>query len=166
MWKKITLTLTAVALLASMAGCGKGSDEITTTPDGKRQISIMTASYSAQAASDDASVNPIMAEVEEKLGVDLVLKFAASASYGEKVTAAMGANTYPNIMRVPDRTSAIVQNCRGGTFWDITDYIRAKDENGNYKYPNLAKANDEVLRNMSIDGRIYGLYSMRALGRN
>lgn len=166
MWKKIILTMTAAALLTSLAGCGKGSDYITETPDGKKQVSIMTASYSARAASDDAEENPIMKEVEDRLGIDLKIKFAASASYGEKVTAAMGADTYPNIMRVPDRTSAIVQNCRGGTFWDITDYIRAKNEDGSYKYPNLAKANDEVLRNMSIDGRIYGLYSSRTLGRN
>lgn len=174
MWKRIMLTLTAAALLTTgLAGCGSESDQITVNEQGQNVISIMTASYAVQPASDDAAENPIIAEVEKRLNTDIKIKFAASANYGEKVTAAMGADTYPNIMRVPDRTSAIIQNCRGGTFWDVTDYIKKTDpscvtaENPEgYLYPNLAKANDEVLHNMSVDGRVYGLYSSRALGRN
>jgi putative aldouronate transport system substrate-binding protein len=173
MWKKITLTAAAAAILTgSLAGCGAGSDQIAVGADGKTTVSIMTAAYQPESASDDASKNPVMAQAEEELSnyvgtpIDLTIRFAASSNYGEKVTAAMGAGTYPNIMKVPDRTSAIVQNCRGGTFWDITDLITAKNDDGSYKYPNLAKANEEVLHNMSVDGRVYGLYSSRDLGRN
>jgi ABC-type glycerol-3-phosphate transport system substrate-binding protein len=130
MWKKITLTAAAAAILTgSLAGCGAGSDKIAVGADGKTAVSIMTAAYQPESASDDASKNPVMAQAEEELSdyvgtpIDLTIRFAASSNYGEKVTAAMGAGTYPNIMKVPDRTSAIVQNCRGGTFWDITDHI-------------------------------------------
>ena len=149
-----------------------GSDEIHTNAQGQKVVSIMTASYQPESASDDASQNPVIAQAEQQISehmgepIDLEIRFAASSNYGEKVTAAMGAGTYPNIMKVPDRTSAIVQNCRGGTFWDVTDLIKATNPDGSYKYPNLAKANEEVLRNMSVDGRVYGIYSSRDLGRN
>lgn len=167
MWKKITLAAMTAALLAgSLAGCGQTSDQITTTEDGKRTISIMTTNYSPAAASDDASENPIIAEVEEKLGVDIKLRFAASSNYGEKVTAAMAADTYPNIMKLPSKTAAIIQNFLHGTFWDITDKLKEKNEDGTYKFPNLAQSNEETLHNMSIDGRVYGVYSARSLGRN
>lgn len=167
MWKKITLAaMTAALLTGSLAGCGQTSDQILTNADGKRTISIMTAAYSPAVASDDAAENPIIAEVEDKLGVDIKLRFAASANYGEKVTAVMAADTYPNIMRLPSRTAAIIQNCRHGTFWDVTDEIKKKNPDGSYVYPNLAESNDETLHNMSIDGRVYGIYSARALGRN
>ena len=167
MWKKIALAaMTAALLTGSLAGCADTSDQITTAPDGKRTISIMTASYSPSAASDDANENEIIKQVEEKLNVDLKIRFAASASYGEKVTAAMAADTYPNILRVPSRTAAIIQNCRHGTFWDITDKFKEKNPDGSYKFPNLAQASEETLHNMSIDGRVYGVYSSRSLGRN
>ena len=167
MWKKITSAAILAALLAgTLAGCKSTSDKITTTPDGKRQISIMTAAYSPSSASDDAAKNPIMKEVEDKLGVDIKIRYAASSNFGEKVTAAMAADTYPNILKVPSRTAAIIQNCRHGTFWDITDKFTEKKADGSYKFPNLAKAKPEILHNMSIDGRVYGVYSSRALGRN
>ena len=173
MWKKIVLTPEADArLTGSLSGCGAGSDEIHTNAQGQKVVSIMTASYQPESASDDASQNPVIAQAEQQISehmgepIDLEIRFAASSNYDEKVTAAMGAGTYPNIMKVPDRTSAIVQNCRGGTFWDVTDLIKATNPDGSYKYPNLAKANEEVLRNMSVDGRVYGIYSSRDLGRN
>ena len=167
MWKKITLAaMTAALLVGSLAGCGQTSDQITTTADGKRTISIMTSNYSPAAASDDAAENPIIKEVENRLGVDIKIRFAASSNYGEKVTAAMAADTYPNIMKLPSRTAAIIQNCRHGTFWDVTDELKKKNPDGTYKYPNLAQSNDETLHNMSIDGRVYGVYSSRSLGRN
>lgn len=167
MWKRIVLTAAAAAILTgSLAGCGNAADKITTNEQGQTVISIMAPAYQAESASDDAAENPIMAEIEKRLNTDIQITFAASSNFGEKVTAAMGAGTYPNIMKVPDRNSSIIQSCRSGVFWDITDLIKAKNDDGSYKYPNLAVAKDEVLRNISVDGRVYGLYSSRDLGRN
>lgn len=167
MWKKIVITAAAAAILTgSLAGCGNSADKIVVNDAGQNVISIMAPAYQAESASDDAAVNPVIAEVEKRLNTDIKITFAASSNYGEKVTATMGAGTYPNIMKVPDRTTAIIQACRSNLFWDVTDKIKEKNEDGSYKYPNLAKSSDEVLRNISIDGRIYGLYSSRDLGRN
>lgn len=162
MWKKIALTALSAALLCgALAGCGNGADSLTYTEDGKPIITIMTASFNAESASDDAEQNPVIKEVEEKLGVDLRIKWIPSSSYGEKVTATMGAGTYPLIMKVDTRSVAIIANCRAGTFWEVGDRILDSS-----KYPNLSKANQEVMHNMSVDGKVYGVYLSRDLGRN
>lgn len=161
MWKKIALTAISAALLCgSLAGCGVGSDSLTYTEDGRPIVSIMTAAYTAESASDDAEVNPVMKAVEEKVGVDLQIKWIPSSNYGEKVTATMGAGTYPLIMKVTDRSAAIIANCRADTFWEVGDLMLDAS-----KFPNLAKANQMVMHNMSVDGKVYGVYLSRDLGR-
>jgi len=167
MWKRISTIAIAAALLTGMlVGCSSTSDEIKTNPDGKRTISIMAPGAQAQSASDDAAKNPIIAQVEEKLGVDLKLRFAASSNFNEKVTATMAADTYPNILKIPSKSSAIIQNCRHGTFWDITGKVTEKNADGSYRWPNLAQSNPVILHNISVDGKVYGVYTARPLGRN
>ena len=162
MWKKIILTFCAAAMLTgSLAGCGNSADSLTYDDQGRPIISIMTQSYNAKSASDDAAENPIVAEIEKKLNVDLRFKWISSSNYGEKVTATMGAGTYPLIMRVNDRNAAIIANCRGGTFWEVGDLMLDEE-----KFPVLSKANRQVMNNMSVDGKVYGVYTARDLGRN
>ncbi|MBQ3471460.1 MAG: hypothetical protein IJH17_03705, partial [Clostridia bacterium] len=55
---------------------------------------------------------------------------------------------------------AFLQAVRTGDFWDITDIF--KDSS---KYPNLSQANADVNHNISIDGKIYGIYRSRTIGR-
>lgn len=162
MWKKIALTAISAALLCgTLASCGSDSDSMQYTADGKPIISIMTAAYQPESASDDAEVNPVMKYVEDRMGVDLRISWIPSSNYNEKVTATMGAGTYPLIMKVGDRSAAIIANCRGGTFWEVGDKMLDAE-----KFPNLAKANQEVMHNMSVDGKVYGVYLSRDLGRN
>ena len=162
MWKKIALAAISAALLCgTLAGCSSDSDSMQYTADGKPIISIMTAAYQPESASDNAAENPVMAYVEDKMGVDLRISWIPSSNYNEKVTATMGAGTYPLIMKVGDRSSAIIANCRGGTFWEVGDRMLDAE-----KFPNLAKANQEVMHNMSVDGKVYGVYLSRDLGRN
>lgn len=159
--RKIVLAALAASMLtASMAGCGSKSDSITYNNDGKPIISIMTTAFSPKSASDDASQNPVIAQIEEKLGVDLRLRWAISGSYNEKVTAVMASDTYPQIMKIQERNSAFIANCRGDSFWEIGERIKDAE-----KYPNLSKARDEVMNNISVDGKVYAVYSSRDLGR-
>ena len=62
------------------------------------------------------------------------------------------------MVAITGKTASVISYCRAGAFWDITDEYK--------NYPNLAKANDIVMNNISIDGRIYGIYRARPLGRN
>lgn len=158
--KNVTLTLLVSAMALSLAGCGSAADEITYNDDGKPVISIMTSAFSSESASDDASVNPVMARIEDELGVDLRIRWAISGSYDEKVTATMGAGTYPQIMKIQSKNSTFIANCRGGNMWEIGEKIKDAE-----KYPNLSKSNADILNNLSVDGKVYSLYSSRDLGR-
>ncbi|MCH5184505.1 MAG: extracellular solute-binding protein [Oscillospiraceae bacterium] len=154
--KRILTVGCAVALLTTgLTACkgGKGSID----PDDP-VITIMTSAAQPEPASEDS---PVLEALEQYLGTRLQISFIPASGYGEKVTATMGSGEYPMVMLVETKTASIIQNARGGTFWDITDKIK-----DSAKYPNLSQANDVVLNNTSIDGKIYGLYRARTLGRS
>ena len=63
-------------------------------------------------------------------------------------------------MLVGSRSSSVIQNSRAGTFWDVTDKLTDAE-----KFPNLAQTDPTVNHNTSIDGKVYGVYRSRELGR-
>jgi putative aldouronate transport system substrate-binding protein len=172
----------AMGLAAGMlAGCGTDPIPVgvdTTNPT----IQVMTSASKSEPADESS---PVVQEIERYLGeamskkydkqydkVSLDLQWVASTAYAEKVTAAMGANTYPHVMLVNTRNSSVIQNSKAGTFWDITDYFYKTDEKyvsddnpEGYLYPRLAQANPVINKNISVDGKIYGLYRARTIGR-
>lgn len=155
--KRILTAGCAVALLATgLAGCsgGKGKGIDTENPE----ITIMTSASQPESASEGS---PVIEALEQYLGTKLKISFIPASGYDEKVTAAMGSGEYPMVMLVGTKTASIIQNARAGTFWEVTDIIKDSD-----KYPNLSKMNDIVLNNISIDGKIYGIYRARTLGRS
>lgn len=181
-WKKISMTVIAMALAAgSLVSCGDNSQPVgidTANPT----ISVMTQANQTSSAGPDS---PVVQEMERYLGeamskkydkqydkVTLDLQWTASTAYDEKVTAAMGANEYPHVMLVTTRNSSVIQNSKAGTFWDITDaftktdpkYVSEENPEG-YVYPKLAQADETINRNTTVDGRIYGVYRARELGR-
>ncbi len=170
--KKIT-TVSLAALMGVSAMGLTGCSKVKELDLEKPVITVMLPTFATKSA--DAN-GPVVEELEryvaEKLGIENLefeLKWSANSNYGEKVTAAMGSDNWPHIMLVTERTSTIIQNSRANSFWDLTDELKAEttDENGNvvYKYPNLAETDDIVNHNISIDGRIYGVYRAREVGR-
>ncbi|MGM9937382.1 MAG: hypothetical protein ACI38A_08560 [Candidatus Ornithomonoglobus sp.] len=181
-WKKISSLVIAMGIIAgALAGCGSEPTPVgidTSNPS----ISVMT-SATKTAPADESS--PVVQEIERYLGeamskkydkqydkVSLDLQWVASTAYAEKVTAAMGANEYPHVMLVSTRNSSVIQNSKAGTFWDITDAFTKTDEKyvseenpEGYVYPKLAQANATTNRNISVDGKIFGIYRTRTLGR-
>ncbi len=155
-WQKVSaLVVAAASIVATLAACG--GTQTSSIDQSNPTIKIMTKSYSAEPAGESS---PVYQALEEYLGVKLDVTFAASQAYDEKVTATMGAGTYPHAMLVGSKTASVIQNCRVNNFWDITDKVHDS------KFPNISEGvNDTVLNNMSIDGKIYGLYRSRTLGR-
>ena len=154
-WKKIaTVSLAAVMLTGSLAGCGQKAVSIDKE---NPSINVMTKAYNTESASPDS---PVLQKLEEFLGTKLNITWVPSTSYDEKVTAAMGSGEYPQVMLVGSRSSSVIQNSRAGTFWDITDKLTDAE-----KFPNLAQTDPTVNHNTSIDGKVYGVYRSRELGR-
>ena len=169
------------SLAGALAGCGETSVPVgvdTANPT----ISVMTSATKTASAGQES---PVVQEMQRYLGeamskkygkqydqVTLDLQWTASTAYDEKVTAAMGANEYPHVMLVTTRNSSVIQNSKAGTFWDLTDKFTLTDEKfvseenpEGYVYPKLAQADPTINRNISVDGKIYGVYRARELGR-
>ncbi|MCX7714407.1 MAG: extracellular solute-binding protein [Clostridia bacterium] len=151
--KRIATAACAVALLCgSLSGCGGKTQAI----DLKNpEITVMTTAYNVESAQPNS---PVVEALQNYLGTKLNFSWIPSSGYGEKVTAAMGSGEYPMVMLITEKSSSVIQNSRGGTFWEIGSKLK--------NYTNLSKANEVVLNNISIDGKIYGIYRARTLGRN
>ena len=155
-WKKIaTISMAALMLTGTLAGCGGSKAEPLNAEN--PTIKVMTQQFATESAGDDS---PVVQELEKYLGADLELTWAPSSNYDEKLTATMGSGNYPHVMFVGTRSSAIIQASRKGRFWDITDKLTDAE-----KFPNLAQTNPMINHNISIDGRVYGLYRARTVGR-
>ena len=154
-WKKIAaVSCAAVMLTGALAGCGTKTASI---DKANPSINVMTKAFNADSAPADS---PVMQELENYLGTKLNMTWVPSSNYDEKVTAAMGSGEYPHAMLVGARSSSVIQNSRAGTFWDVTEKLT-----DSAKFPNLAQSNEMIKHNMSIDGKVYGVYRARTVGR-
>ena len=79
-WKKIaTVSLAAVMLTGSLAGCGQQAVSIDKE---NPSINVMTKAYNTESASPDS---PVLQKLEEFLGTKLNITWVPSTSYDEKV---------------------------------------------------------------------------------
>lgn len=184
--KKYIRAIAVIAVLTMAAGMTTGCFGTKAVPIGidtsEPSITIMTSATRAEPAGADS---PVRQEMERYLGekmserygkeydkVKLDIQWVATTAYSEKVTAAMGANEYPHMMLVTTRNSSVIQNSKVGTFWDITDAFTKTDEKyvseenpEGYVYSKLAQASPTINRNISVDGKVYGIYRARTVGR-
>ena len=104
--------------------------------------------------------NPVLKAIEDATGVRLDIRWAANSTYGDALNTTMTDEVLPNLMVMTDgRGTTMINNARAGAFHDLTDYVK-----DTATYPNLA-GSEGVYNNISIDGRIYGVYRTRAYPR-
>lgn len=99
--------------------------------------------------------NPVLDAIEAATGVRLDVQFVANSAYGDQTsyTLADPANM-PMVMALTGaRDPIVITSAQAGAFWDITDMIK--------DYPNLAAGSQGIYDNISIDGRLYGIYRAR-----
>ncbi len=155
-WKKFAaISMAALMLTGVLAGCGGRKAEPLDAEN--PTIKVMTKQFATESAGEDSMV---LQELEKYLGVNLEMTWAPSSNYDEKITATMGSGNYPHAMLVGSRSSAIIQASRKDRFWDITEKFSDAA-----KFPNLAQANPMINHNISIDGKVYGVYRARTVGR-
>ena len=161
-FKRVVYVSAAAIMLASaLAGCGKQTQPIDVS---NPSIDILCKSFNASSADNSS---PVVQELEKylagQMGVDnltLNIKWAPSATYREKTVTTLGSGVYPHAMLGGTRNSSVIVAARKGIFWDITS---AFDDDS--KYTNLKQASKLVNKNISIDGKNYGIYRARELGR-
>ena len=151
--KKLVSLFLALVMVLSMASFASAEEPFVITvmlPDHNVDVDFV------------AENNPVLAAIEKASGVKLEVIFAANSTYGDTLNTTMTdpSEKQPMIVRMTDaRGTTMINNARAGAFWDLTDYV-----NDPVNYPNLV-GNAGVYSNISIDGRIYGIYCTRAYPR-
>ena len=125
-------------------------------------ISVMIPDMNALVEADVSENNPVLQAIKEKTGVWLDIRYTANSTYGDALNTTMTdpSEKQPMLIAVTDaRGTTMINNARAGAFWDLTDYVKDSEN-----YPNLA-GSAGIYNNISIDGRIYGIYRTRAYPR-
>lgn len=117
------------------------------------KISIMVPAFSTELPDDDS---PVIQRLEEYTNTDVEIQFVPNSSYPDKMNTTFVSGNMPMVM-VVDKSPSFINAARSGAFWEVGPYLQ--------EYPNLSQANPVVLHNTSIDGKIYGIYRARTLGR-
>ncbi len=105
--------------------------------------------------------NPVLDAIEAATGVRLKVNFVANSTYGDAINTTLSDNNKPMLMALTDaRGASIIESARAGAFWDLTEFVRDAEN-----YPYLAAGSEKVYNNISVDGRIYGIYRSRAYPR-
>lgn len=178
-WNRLhgVLKFSGVVALSAiiLAGCGQGSgtsnnnkgnlssptstpstaSQETTKPSEPLKLSMMNQYYSVEPPKAD---NEAIKLIEEYTGTKLDITWVPNSAYNDKVNATIAGGELPQIMLITSNKSpSIVNAVKSGMFWEIGPYLQ--------DYPNLSKLNSLVLNNVSVDGKVYGIYRSRPVAR-
>lgn len=151
--------LTTLALV--ITACG-GKDEPAPKGNGDAgvnqgplQLTMMLPTYNPEQMPANSSV---LQSLEEQTNTKLSVSWVPSSTYTDKLSATVASGELPKtFVALEPKASFIVNAARTGMFWEVGPYLKS--------YPNLSKMSDIVLKNVSIDGKIYGVYRERDLAR-
>ncbi|MBB6734457.1 extracellular solute-binding protein [Cohnella zeiphila] len=159
-------TVLAVSLLtacgANSNDGGEASGSSSSSSGGKAaqpvKFSAMVPFFAAQPPATDDS-NPAFKALEDKTGVKLDVTFVPGSAYDDKVNVTLASGNLPQAIVVTNnKNSSVINAIRSGAFWEVGPYIK--------DFPNLQKYwNDQIATNISVDGKIYGIYRERPVAR-
>lgn len=160
-FKKMLLgLLVASCMLGSLTACGNGGTKSVIAEDGKAQISMMLTDYEGSPLSGEAGTK-VVNQMEEYTNTHVDFTFVPDDSYEDKLSLTLASTEdMPMIIAVPQMSGVIVGAAEAGAFWDLKDLITDAE-----KYPNLSQANPKVNQNLTIDGKLIGIYKARDIGR-
>jgi putative aldouronate transport system substrate-binding protein len=161
--KKTVLVLSSVVLaLGVVVGCSTKDSSNPTPVAGSKEVpyalSIMLKGFTNDPATAESKV---WKKIEETTNTKLTLQWAPDANYIDKLNITLASGTLPSVLFVPInvlRTPAISNAIKGGAFWEVGPYLK--------DYPNLKQYNPTTLNNTSYSGKVYGLPTVRQLGRS
>ncbi|TDF91142.1 extracellular solute-binding protein [Paenibacillus piri] len=153
----LTVVMTAGVLAACTSTTNQG------TPAGKNgtenkteansgaplEFSMMATLWVADPPKIDGEPMKI---IQKATNTKLNINWVPSGTYNEKVNATIATGQLPDVMTVTqgyDKTPGFINSVRSGMFWEVGPYLK--------DYKNLSKYNKNVLTNVSVDGKIYGL---------
>ncbi|WP_160036316.1 extracellular solute-binding protein [Paenibacillus sp. An7] len=157
----VKMVSTAFLIASLLAACSPGGKENTVesespnSPGTKSRISIMVPNFQAETPGDN---NAVLQKLEELTDTEVEFQWVPSSSYDDKFNITLASGKLPSLMVVLGKSPSFINAARSGAFWELGPYLK--------DYKNLSGANEIILNNASIDGKTYGIYRARALGRN
>ncbi|MCL6633153.1 MAG: extracellular solute-binding protein [Alicyclobacillus herbarius] len=161
---KVSLLAACSAPLWVLAGCGGASNtgnnnasstsSTDTSSKGPFHITIMTDGFQT---TEPTPSSPVWKAIEKLTNTKMTINWVPNTNYDDKLNIALASGNLPDLVLVDSITSSIVKAANAGEFWDLGPYLK--------DYPNLSKANPIALQSSSINGKTYGIYRSRPLGR-
>ena len=121
---------------------------------GKPVITFMTTEFYGNELRNQAS-SQVVEKYESYTNTQVKWQWEADGTYDEKMgITLMDKDNMPMIMTGKRTLSAsIIDAAKKGAFWDLSKYIFDEKE-----YPNLSRANKNVLKALTVNGQVIGLY--------
>lgn len=118
------------------------------------ELDVMLPSFFTDNPKDDS---PVVEDIEKATNTAIHFDWVPSSNYEDKFNITIASGKLPALMISRGKNSSFINAARSGAFWDVGPYLK--------DYPNLSGVNATVLDNVSIDGKVYGVYRARPLGR-
>ncbi|MEK3883741.1 extracellular solute-binding protein [Paenibacillus sp. PL2-23] len=155
----------AASLLAGCAGNNAAPEQSSPSPSANAgnapkedapaepyAMKLMVLSLSPDNPEKD---NAFQKAIEEHTNTKLDITWVPQDTYDEKTNLMMASGEMPDLMYVKSmKSSSILNAVKAGAFWEIGPYLK--------DYPNLSQANEGILRNLGIDGKVYAVYKHSA----
>jgi putative aldouronate transport system substrate-binding protein len=152
--KKAGLVICGLVLVSASFGYAKGK------AGQPLNITAVCPMYQTQPIRSNG--NKALELIEKNTNAQFKVDWVPKPNYTDKLNVMFAANQLPMVTVAETnmvKSSNIYTAIKHGMFWDVTSLIR--------RYPNLKKlyGNKLVIRNISIDGKLYGLPRLRPLVR-
>lgn len=136
-------------LLLTLALCLSNGFALAEAPQYDYTLTITVDNFMPEVPPADSGS---MKFLEEMTQTDIDCNWVPSSEYMTKINAMIAGDTLTDVVVVTDiKNPNIINACRAGVFWELTEYIQKGD------FPRLQKMNDVVRNNLKIDGKEYSL---------
>ena len=168
MKKKIAKSLSfllVAGMLLSLTACGgsavsSGVPAASEKTDAPVTITILGA-LDAKTMQNGIQSDPVAKYIEKKLGIQMNVIIADTAGdIGSKINAMIATNDLPDICYLPDFTKQLMAAEKAGELLPLDSYLADYGKNLN-SIPINKFSNAYFKKNLSVDGKLYGLGTLK-----
>lgn len=155
--KSYVAGITLLVAAAAAAGCGKDGEANpgAGSPGANNEPLAITMAI-PQVGDIPAKGNPVEQAISQYTNAKLDIQWIPSSTYEEKISVMLASNELPKVIKV-NYTPIIISSIQSDTFWEVGPYLK--------DYPNLSAQSEQFYKNISVDGKIYGVPLYRDMGR-
>lgn len=157
-FKRTAAVLCAMSITAGLAaGCGGNAAPKDSGAAGPADNTPMPLKITLMQVGDiPAKGNEVEQAIEKYTNTKLDFQWIPQAAFDEKISVMIASNDMPQIMKV-SYVPNIVAAIQSDLFWEIGPYLK--------DYKNLNAQDPQYYKNISVDGKIYGVPNFRDIGR-